>query len=598
MKTLVQDAVVELRAAFPAAIITADDDGSSGAFITMDSIDPGPVYTQHETWLGFHISHSYPDAEVYPLFVRPDLARIDGSDHGQGFAVAVFQRTSSAPTLAAKQSASLRLQHGRAQGPQGHRMVARAMRSTACLRLPIALMDELHAHLFRLDGDEHGAVIGASAIETADGLRLLGRRLFLAHDGTDYVPGKRGYRMLTPEFVRRCVRACAEQGLAYLAVHNHPGTYSVAFSGDDMASHRRGYPALLDILDGPPAGALVFANNAVAGDIWLSAEHQIDLDHAVVTSRTPRVLYPVPRQQSSADAQYDRQVRLFGTRGQEILAGQKVGIVGAGGIGSLINEYLARLGVGHLVVIDHDRIEESNCSRLVGARTTDWRPRWLPAQIAHRIGWRPTLKVHIAKRVACEAKAGIRFEAIDADIEDSGAAGHLVDCDAIFLAADTMRARHVVNSVCHRYLIPVWQAGTKIQPDTSTGTVHDVFSVVRHLVPGQSCLWCGDLIDRTRLAEEAATPEQSAAQTYIEEVAAPSVITLNAVAAAHAVNDYLFTTVGLSEHHTRAEWIRHHPLTGYLATQKTTSEPGCLQCGTYLAAGPLQPLPVRELSRQ
>lgn len=468
------------------------------------------------------------------------------------------------------------------------------MKSIARLRLPAGMMDELRAHLFRSDADEHGAVIGAAAFETGDELQLLGRRLFLAQDGIDYVPGERGHRMLTPEFVLRCVRACAEQGLAYLAVHNHPGTDRVAFSGDDMASHRRGYPALLDILDGPPAGALVFADRAVAGDIWLSKEHQIELDHAVVTSRTPQVLHPAPRHGAAVDARYDRQVLLFGARGQEMLADQKVGIVGAGGVGSLINEYLARLGVGHLVVIDNDRIEESNSSRLVGARTTDWQFRWLPARLARRLGWQPKLKVRIAERVAREARPGIRFDAIDADVDDPEAAEHLTDCDAIFLAADTMRARHVVNSICHRYLIPVWQAGTKVEADTATGTVHDVFSVVRHLVPGQSCLWCNDLIDRTRLAEENATPEQRAAQSYIEEVPAPSVITLNAVAAAHAVNDYLLTTVGLTEPDTRAEWLRHHPLTGYLGRQKTETDLGCRQCAEYLAVGPLEPLPTQE----
>ena len=472
------------------------------------------------------------------------------------------------------------------------------MNGAVSLRLSAELTDDLWEHLFRPDADEHGAVIGASVFETGRGLRLLGRRLFLAQDGTDYVPGERGYRMLTPEFVLRCVRACAEEGLAYLAVHNHPGTDSVAFSRDDMASHRRGYPALLDILDGSPAGALVFADNAVAGDIWLSQEHQVDLDHAIVTGRTSRLLCPAPRRHSDADARYDRQVLLFGDRGQDILAAQKVGIVGAGGVGSLVNEYLARLGVGHLIVIDNDRIEDTNTSRLVGARTTDWRPRWLPTKLARRVGWQPTLKVDIAERVARQARPKIRFETVTSDIVDPDAAQRLIDCDAIFLAADTMRARHVVNSICHRYLIPVWQAGTKVQVNSSSGAIDDVFSVVRHLVPGQSCMWCSDLIDRTRLAEEAASPEQRSAQRYIDEVPNPSVITLNAVAAAHAVNDYLFTTVGLTETDTRAEWIRHHPLDGYFAHIKTGSEPDCRQCGEYLAAGPLKGLPVRESSRQ
>lgn len=454
-------------------------------------------------------------------------------------------------------------------------------------------MADLHRHLFPGDGDEHGAVVAASVVTTDRSYRILGRGLYRAVDGVDYVPGKRGYRMLTPEFVRRCVRACAEEGLAYLAVHNHPGADSVAFSSVDMASHRRGYPALLDILGGPPAGALVFAENAVAGDIWLSADHQVILDCAVVVGRTPQILHPSPPTPPRPDPEYDRQVRIFGDRGQHILAAQKVGIVGAGGIGSLLNEYLARLGVGHLVVIDDDRLDTTNYPRLIGARPRDLPPRWMPAAIARRVGWQSALKVRIARRVARQAQPGIRFEAIPRDITDRTAANRLIDCDAIFLAADTMRARLVVNAICHRYLIPVWQVGTKVHVDDQTGQVEDLFSVVRHLVPGEICLRCANLIDDTRLAEEAASSQQRAAQRYIPEVPAPSVITLNAVTAAHAANDYLLTTVGLTETESRAEWVRHHPLQRRLAHLRPRGNSACAECTRRLGAGPLEPLPTR-----
>ena len=91
MKPRVQEAVAELRATFPDAAVLSEDDGSGGAFVTVDPIDPGPAYRQGETWLRFHISHSYPDADVYPLFVRPDLARANGSGHGDGFAAGSFR---------------------------------------------------------------------------------------------------------------------------------------------------------------------------------------------------------------------------------------------------------------------------------------------------------------------------------------------------------------------------------------------------------------------------------------------------------------------------------------------------------------------------
>ena len=245
-------------------------------------------------------------------------------------------------------------------------MASDTVNGPVSLRLPVEMAAELDAHLFPGDGDEHGAVLGAATVRTDRGLRLLGRRLFLATDAVDYVPGDRGYRKLTAAFVRRCALVCATEGLSYLAVHNHSGDDSVAFSSIDMASHRRGYPAILDILGGPPAGGLVFTRRAVAGDIWMSADQQIELDHTVVPGILQQLWYPSPRRALAAKPEYDRQVRLFGDRGQEILGGQKVAIIGVGGAGSLINECLARLGVGHLVVVDFDRLDTTNSPRIVG----------------------------------------------------------------------------------------------------------------------------------------------------------------------------------------------------------------------------------------
>ena len=474
-------------------------------------------------------------------------------------------------------------------------MATRTVSGPISLRLPQAMMATLEAHLFPGDSDEHGAVIGAAVLKTGRGCRLIACRLFLAADGVDYLPGQRGYRMLTADFVRRCALACADEGLAYLAIHNHFGVESVAFSGDDMASHRRGYPALLDILDGPPVGALVFARQAVAGDIWLSAHRQVKLDRTVVAGRTQQLLHPSPRRPRHAAPGYDRQVRLFGDRGQDILANQKVGIVGAGGAGSLINEYLARLGVGHLVVVDFDRLDSTNYPRLVGARPNDLRPRWLPPPTARLLRRQDSFKVDIAERVAHEANPDIRFEAIVGDVTEHAVTKRLYDCDAIFLAADSMQARLVVNAVCHQYLIPTWQVGAKVQVNDTTGDVEDVFSVVRHLVPGETCLWCNQLVNPTRLAEEAASREQRAAQRYVKEVANPSVITLNAVATSHAVNEYLFAVVNLQQNASQAvHWVQHRPLDSQPMILRPHQNPACTECHGRLGAGPLQRLPVRD----
>ena len=456
----------------------------------------------------------------------------------------------------------------------------------------MAIAADLDTHLFPGDEEEHGGVIGAAAVRTDRGYRLLARRLFLATDGVDYVPSDQGHRMLTADFVRRCALACAAEGLAYLAIHNHSGENDVAFSSIDMASHRRGYPAVLDILGGPAVGGLVVARRAVAGDIWLSADRQLELDHTVVAGIAQQLWHPSPRKPRAANSEYDRQVRLFGDRGQEILDGQKVAIIGAGGAGSLINEYLARLGVGHIIAVDFDRLDPTNCPRVVGARPRDLKP-WFSSRILPRLLRRqPSCKVAIAKRIAREANPSIRYEAIVGDVTEPTVAERLVDCDAIFLAADSMQARLVVNAICHQYLIPAWQVGAKVITDSS-GAIQDVFSITRRLIPGESCLWCNELVNPTRLAEEAANQMQRVAQRYVEDVPAPSVITLNAVACAHAVDQYLFTSLGLREWSEDIHWLKFLPRTDCRKVQQPRRESHCSECQGRLGAGGLKKLPLK-----
>ena len=86
----VEEAVAELRASFPGVNVSCEEDGDGGATVTMFPIDPGPRYAQRQTWLKFAISCQYPYSDVYPLFVRADLTRADGSSHGQGIAMASF----------------------------------------------------------------------------------------------------------------------------------------------------------------------------------------------------------------------------------------------------------------------------------------------------------------------------------------------------------------------------------------------------------------------------------------------------------------------------------------------------------------------------
>src|SRR5215216_329012 len=89
------------------------------------------------------------------------------------------------------------------------------------LVVPGNIWEELYTHLFPGDDDEHGAVLAAGISTQGSKVRLLVRHLFKAIDGIDYLPGQRGYRMLTAEFVKHQALFCRDEKLAYLAVHNH-----------------------------------------------------------------------------------------------------------------------------------------------------------------------------------------------------------------------------------------------------------------------------------------------------------------------------------------------------------------------------------------
>lgn len=77
----VAEQIEELRVQFPGKTVTAEPDDAGGAYVMISPIDPGPAYKQRESWLGFQISYLCPDSDIYPLFLRPDLERVDGQPH-------------------------------------------------------------------------------------------------------------------------------------------------------------------------------------------------------------------------------------------------------------------------------------------------------------------------------------------------------------------------------------------------------------------------------------------------------------------------------------------------------------------------------------
>jgi molybdopterin/thiamine biosynthesis adenylyltransferase len=433
------------------------------------------------------------------------------------------------------------------------------------LRIGPSEYARLHRHLHRPDRDEHGAIILAGVHQGSGKLALLAREIHPLDDA-DFPPGKYGYRQFSASVLAALGNRANDQGLALVTCHSHPGaTTRNNLSSDDLASHRRVFPHLLDIV-GAPVGGIAFGTASAAGEIWAPSRDPVRLSGVQVMGAPLRRLQQEPESAAFAtEERFDRQIRLFGAAGQQVLRRMRVGVIGVGGGGSMLVEQLAHLGVGTIVVVDFDVVKAHNLSRIVGASSRDARDR--------------TKKVRVASRHVGRIDPNIRVVEVDGDIADHDVATKLTECDFLFLATDTITSRLVANAIVQSHLIPAVQIGAKVDL-RRRGDIESIYVAVRPFWPGQGCLDCAGLIDPMALRDEENTDQERAAQNYLDspEVIDPSVVSLNGMAASAAVNVMLMSAVGLADENL----LRHRLLdaqTGdWLALQPIRKDT-CLWCG-------------------
>ena len=101
----------------------------------------------------------------------------------------------------------------------------------------------------------------------------------------------------------------------------------------------------------------------------------IDLDGvrriAADSGISPREIEIAALRQEIIPLRYFRNIASLGLDGQARLLSSTAAVVGAGGLGGLIIELLARIGVGRLILIDGDSFTEDNLNRQLLCRESD-----------------------------------------------------------------------------------------------------------------------------------------------------------------------------------------------------------------------------------
>jgi hypothetical protein len=349
------------------------------------------------------------------------------------------------------------------------------------------------------------------------------------------------------------------------------------------------HPALIDMTHDRPVTGLVFGENSVAGEIWAAGEEATRLTSLRVVGRNLNTLTPQQRQVGAAAERFARQVLMFGAPGQQILRDMTVAVVGAGGGGSLLVEMLTHLGVGHIVVIDYDVVDETYLSRIVGAT---------PADVGR-------LKVDVARDLAARIDPDVVVNAVYGDIAYVDDARRLLDADFAFLATDNILSRYAVNLVCHQFLVPGIQVGAKVTGDDAGG-IELIHVMERPVTLQDACLDCSGAIPADALTREQFSPEARRAQGYVDgddgaDIEEPSVITLNSISTSLAATDFLLVATGLMPKETSLEASAYYPQERELRSRAAVKRPNCRFCSdgdkSALARGDLKALSLKPGAR-
>lgn len=86
-KSAVLRALEVIQDAFPDWSVRTCPDGQGGLWVELTEVPLGPPYVQDDTFVVFLLPFTLPGSDIYPMFVRPDLSRLDRAPLGEGFAV-------------------------------------------------------------------------------------------------------------------------------------------------------------------------------------------------------------------------------------------------------------------------------------------------------------------------------------------------------------------------------------------------------------------------------------------------------------------------------------------------------------------------------
>lgn len=339
----------------------------------------------------------------------------------------------------------------------------------------------------------------------------------------------------SPDYIDSILERASSERLSVIKVHSHPNGYA-AFSRKDDESDTQLLPMIAGWVEGGlmHGSAVMLPDGQMFGRVW--RDRRFDpIDCISVAGDDLHFWYAdagsisVPNFAASHAQAFDE-----GTI--ERLQRLSVAVVGASGTGSPTVEELVRLGVGEVVMVDDDIVEERNINRILNSTMEDAKKE------------RP--KVEVLADAIERTGLKTRVIALKKNLWDPEVVRAVAQCDVVFGCMDTVDGRYLLNTLSTHYNTPYFDIGIRldaVRDGENRGRIREVCGTVHYIRPGRSSLMSRGLFSMAQVAAAGLArndPNAHARQVkdgYIKGVQGrrPAVISVNMFGASLAVSELL-----------------------------------------------------------
>ena len=404
--------------------------------------------------------------------------------------------------------------------------------------------EALVAHLFSYGDSERAAYLLCRPSISENETRLIVKEIIPVQDH-EVAESSRAHMIIPSLSFRHVLKRADETKQCFVFVHSHPPEIPYHSEQDNSEERKMFKTTYIRVSTKGVHGSIVISSPTnPQGRVWFEDGTSTLIEVIRTIGKKFRFFSDAIAFSTNNIQLFDRQIRAFGSDTQRLLGNLTIGIIGVGGTGSSVAEQLIRLGVGHLIISDGQKLEGSNVNRVYGSRVSD----------------DGTLKVKLIERLARDTGTGTEVTSIENDITYEAVMRKFRDCDIIFGCTDDEWGRSILNKFAVYYLIPVFDLGVKVTSENET--IKYVEGRVTTLLPGEACLICRGRINPKNVLSESleATNQEEARKLrkegYIPELAepAPAVVPFTTTIAAASISELL------------------HRLTGYLGSDRVSSE--------------------------